>query len=198
MATMFKACCVEGCKRDAGVRGTARGFCKSHYKRWSRHGDPLSGGTGMGDRLEWIEAHQGYTGDECLKWPFSLTEAGYGQFKIKGRSTLASRVMCEAVHGPAPTPEHQAAHSCGNGHEGCMTPKHLRWATRLENTDDARRHGTLVFGDKQGSSKLTAADVRRIRRLANEMSQPAIARIIGVSRQQVGKIIRREQWAWMV
>lgn len=194
---MTRLCSVEGCNGDASVRGTARGMCRSHYKRWSRHGDPMLGGTGMGERQRWIEANKKHEGDSCLKWPFSVTEHGYGQFKIGKRSTLASKVMCEAAHGPAPTTDHQAAHSCGKGHEGCMNPSHLRWATRSENMSDAIEHGTIARGERQGSAKLTDVDVRRIRVLSGHRSHQELADTLSISRQQVGKIVRGEQWAWL-
>lgn len=33
-------CSVDGCDRDVA----ARGWCRPHWKRWNRHGDPLAGG----------------------------------------------------------------------------------------------------------------------------------------------------------
>lgn len=36
-----RTCSIEGCDRDVA----ARGWCRPHWKRWSRHGDPLAGGT---------------------------------------------------------------------------------------------------------------------------------------------------------
>jgi hypothetical protein len=60
-----------------------------------------------------------------------------------GHFERATRVMCKLAHGPAPTPKHHAAHSCGKGHEACINPKHLRWATPRENAADAKLHGTF-------------------------------------------------------
>lgn len=36
-----RTCSVDGCDRPTGIRGTARGWCRLHYGRWQRHGDPL-------------------------------------------------------------------------------------------------------------------------------------------------------------
>lgn len=32
-------CSVEGCGNDAGVPGSARGWCRAHYRRWQRYGN---------------------------------------------------------------------------------------------------------------------------------------------------------------
>lgn len=193
MAAAFKACAVAGCNG----KSRARGYCVAHYKRWARHGDPLAGGTPMGARQAWIDEHKNYSGEDCLVWPFGRTVSGYGQFRVDGRSTLASHGMCRAAHGSPPTPLHQAAHSCGNGNKGCVNPRHLRWATRLENEADKIIHGTLARGERQGSSKLTSEDVRAIRSIAGKRSHHQIARDFGVARSQIGRIINRERWAWL-
>ena len=197
MARAFKACVISDCNGDANAAGTALGYCRSHYRRFRRHGDPLAGGTPMGERRRWIDAHSDYAGDDCIEWPFSVTESGYGQFKIEGHSTLASRVMCEAAHGQPPSPEHQAAHSCGNGTGGCMNPRHLRWATRLENEADKIEHGTLMRGERQGGSKLTTEVVMAIREQAGVISHGKLAAHYGVSRSQIGRVINGKRWAWL-
>lgn len=33
-------CNIEGCKNESGLEGTAKGLCRSHYKRLIRYGDP--------------------------------------------------------------------------------------------------------------------------------------------------------------
>lgn len=35
-------CSIDGCDRPANVPGSARGWCRGHYKRWMRRGDPLA------------------------------------------------------------------------------------------------------------------------------------------------------------
>lgn len=197
MARAFKACAVVDCNGDAHASGCAQGFCKAHYRRLLRHGDPLGGGTSMGARKRWIEQHANHIGIECLNWPFSRNENGYGQFKVAGQSTLASRVMCEAAHGAPPSPTHQAAHSCGNGARGCMNPQHLRWATRVENEADKVEHGTLPRGERQGNSKLTADDVRAIRQQAETATHGVVAKRFGVARSQISRIVNGDQWGWL-
>jgi hypothetical protein len=33
-------CSIDGCDRPANVPGSARGWCRAHYRRWQRYGDP--------------------------------------------------------------------------------------------------------------------------------------------------------------
>ena len=37
----LRPCVITDCPNQTGERGTARGYCHSHYHRWQRHGDPL-------------------------------------------------------------------------------------------------------------------------------------------------------------
>lgn len=83
-------------------------------------------------------------------------------------------LVCEAFLGSRPT-GCDAAHNDGNP----LNPRldNLRWATRQENMADCARHGTRVFGERHGRSKLTKEqaatirvtwDVAELRRLAAE------------------------------
>ena len=84
-----------------------------------------------------------YDGNECQTWPYARSDRGYGQVYQDGRVEYVHRMVCEERHGPPPTPKHDAAHSCGKGHEGCVTKRHLSWKTHKENMADAIEHGTL-------------------------------------------------------
>src|SRR5437879_1542174 len=95
---------------------------------------------GNGAAMAWIVAHVNYQGDDCLPWPFSRLN-GYGRGGHNGTPFYANRMMCEKAHGPPPTPEHEAAHSCGNGPQGCTNPRHLSWKTPSANQLDRAEHG---------------------------------------------------------
>ncbi len=58
------------------------------------------------------------------------------------------RIVCLAFHGKPPTGKNHAAHWDGNSRNNCF--KNLRWATRSENMEDARRHGTMALGSRHG------------------------------------------------
>jgi len=195
MATA-KLCGVLGCEKPLH----AHGFCARHAYRFRAHGDPEAGrrGASPGEPLRWIEAHAGYRGDDCLRWPFEVTRHGYGTVKHDGKRRVASRVMCIAAHGPAPSETHEAAHSCGNGHLACMNPTHLRWATRAENMQDAKEHGSIAAAAKKKStSGLDEEKVRAIRALSGSLKQREIADMFGIGETLANKVINGRLWAWV-
>lgn len=182
-------CSVSNCSNMAH----SKGYCHSHYQRAKRYGDPLGGKTGRGALASWLKQHANYTGDDCLFWPYSITRKGYAAcIRVNGKQTSASRYMCSLVSGPPPTVSHQAAHSCGNGHLGCLNPKHLRWATPKDNTLDKNEHGTMGRGESHGCAKLTESDVRFIRRAPQ--SGYSLAKRYGVSKTTISQIRLRKTW----
>lgn len=138
-----------------------------------------------------------YEGEACLPWRYSTNGNGYGMLWIDGRHFIVSRLLCELVHGPAPTPDHEAAHSCGKGHEGCVNKHHLRWATVSENHMDRVIHDTHQRGERHPLVKLTEGQVHEIRALRGQLPQTAIAAMFGIGRVQVSRIQRRKRWAWL-
>jgi hypothetical protein len=186
-------CSVDGCDRAADVRG----WCRAHYKRWRRHGDPTAGQPPRGDAQRFVGQAIAYIGDACLTWPFARSRAGYGIVRIGGRNHIVSRFICETVNGAAPTPLHEAAHSCGKGHEGCVNPRHLRWATSAENGRDMVEDGNSTRGQKNARAKLTEVDARQIIRLHRTEHQKVTARRFGVSVSQICAIQNGKSWAWL-
>lgn len=185
-------CTVDGCGNE---RCNSHGYCWMHYTRWRRHGDPLF--TTNGKPETWLRDALNYDGDECLTWPFGGRNNGYGTLIFEGRAVSAHRKMCELVHGPAPTKRHEAAHSCGKGHLGCVSPRHLRWATPEENQADRLLHGTHNRGERCGSNILTEAQVREVRTLLGTLSRPKIAKRFGVTEGCIKGIAARKTWAWL-
>lgn len=143
---------------------------------------------------DWLLAHVDYAGDDCLTWPFARMPDGRGGVKFRGKQLTAARAMCELAHGSPPSSKHEAAHSCGKGNAGCVNPRHLRWATHVENEADKIEHGTRPRGERQGSSKLKASDVVAIRAMHGTMSQSKIAAQFGVQKSTVFKIVHRLRW----
>jgi hypothetical protein len=193
MAAEVKSCSVEICNNPA----FARGYCGAHYQRMRRHGDPLAGGTWSGDPMWFIhEVALHHTGDECLTWPFS-TNNGYGQIRIDGTMVLATRYVCELVNGPPPTPEHHAAHSCGKGHESCISPIHLDWKTPAENKADELLHGTRNRGERNGQAKITEPEAREILALQGKETRRYLSERFGVSPRTILQIHKGERWGWL-
>lgn len=191
-----RVCSIDGCERTAH----ARRMCWMHLRRWYTHGDAsVRKRAANGELLAFIQnIVLRYEGDECLIWPFSHNGHGYADIRVDGQHMLVSRFVCEAVNGAPPTAVHEAAHNCGDGRNGCISPHHLRWATPTENNGDKVEHGTQRRGEQIHSSKLTAHDVQQIRSLRGTMSQSDIAKEYGVSQSQVSDIQNHKRsWVWL-
>ncbi len=113
-------------------------------------------------------------------WPFSHNGLGYGRLGVNGKGSYAHRVMCELAHGKPPE-GHQASHSCGHGHLGCVNPNHLSWKTNSDNQLDRRVHGTERKRDGI-RQKLSAEQVAQVRALKGKISLFKIAEMFGVKR----------------
>lgn len=190
-------CTIPACDKRAI---NSRGWCWGHYTRWRRHGDPLGGSQRAADgepERFYREVVLAYDGDECLQWPYAVNEHGYGKLFRDAGMRRVPRLVCDEANGPPPTPDHEAAHSCGNGNKGCCTKRHLSWKTSAENKADMLEHGTRVKGERHGRSKLTENDVREIRALQGLMTQATIAKQFNISAAGVGLIHLRKKWAWL-
>jgi hypothetical protein len=184
-------CKIEGC----GKAVVARGWCENHYRMWRHNGDPLVRGTAPGEAQRYLEhVVMPYDGDGCLIWPFAKSGGGYGAMQDEGQMHPVSRIVCIRAHGPPPTPRHEAAHSCGRGHLGCVAKRHVSWKTAVENTSDKHLHGTVRKGTSHPNAKLTEADVREILRLNGEKSHTEIAAQFGIGQSYVSRIVRGEAW----
>lgn len=188
-------CNVDGCSKPLARRG----LCHAHYWRLRKYGD-----VGTAEVMEkgkapaFIKVAAEYDAPDCLLWPYAKGGGGSGHLRIRGRDYTAHRLVCILVHGEAPTPKHEVAHSCGNGHLGCCNPQHLRWATHRENESDKLEHGTRIRGSSHASSKLTECDVIAIRKLRSD-GKPLgeIAETYGVSISLISMIHSRKVWGWL-
>lgn len=134
-----------------------------------------------------------YDGQECLIWPYSTNGHGYAQINDGGKPTRVSRLICKRLYGPG-FPGAHAAHSCGNGRLGCVTPGHLGWATCAENEADKKRHGTDNRGERHGNAKLTADEAAIIRSLIGIESGKSLAQRFGVSEGTISSIRHGQRW----
>lgn len=183
---------------DCGKKWRGHEWCAMHLSRWRRHGDPLAGRTAWGEPGALIEQAARADSRSCLPWPFAKNSAGYGMVRRGGRNLLVHRLVCEMAHGAPPTPQHDAAHSCGQGHAGCVARNHLHWATRRENMQEAAEHGTTTRGEKHPIAKLTSGDVKAIRALlAQGHSQVSIGRRFDVSDGCIWHIAHGTTWGWL-
>jgi hypothetical protein len=191
-----KICSIAGCDKKT----VGRGWCRAHYHRWRRYGDPVGGYYTAGFYLSWLKKHKNYAGRDCLRWPFARQPNGStGALAFRGRLMSAARIMCYLVHGRPPKNASLATHTCGKGHKACVNPQHLRWASSSQNAIDRLRDGTDFRGEKHPSAKLTRKQVLLIRKLAAEgrLNCTEIGRKFGVVNSHVSAIARRKEWAWL-
>lgn len=179
-----RICTIEGC----GKRHKARGMCESHYMKWRyANRDNLPQRETKAAYVQRVVLN--YTGDDCLIWPFGRNSSR-PEMSFNGRVSIVSRVVCELAYGPPSTPNLEAAHGCGNGHLGCVNPKHLRWATRLENMQDRALHGRSSGG--RGQAKVTEAEIVAIRN--DPRGHKLVAKAYGLGRSTVQQIRQRLTW----
>jgi hypothetical protein len=138
-------------------------------------------------------ANRTYSGDDCLIWPWSKNPInGYGHLVIAKKAYAAHRLMCEIVHGPKPSPQHQAAHSCHN--RACVNPRHLSWKTHSENMLDKRENGTVNNAWWGNRGKLTPAEASAILDLKGHKTQAAIAKQFGITESNVRNLHNGKIW----
>lgn len=119
---------------------------------------------------------------QCWLWTGRRNAWGYGALKFN-RQQLAHRIMWLVTFGPIPAETPCVLHHCDN--PLCVNPSHLWVGTNADNVADRVRKGrsAVLSGDLSGMhrnperaargerchmSKLTAADIRVIRRLRQE------------------------------
>ena len=147
-------CFIEGCGKP--IR--SRVWCRNHYNRWLRYGDPTAGRSSTyGAASYWLRFwEQIDTSGDCWSWTGRLDQDGYGRFREygkNGRSTRSHRVAYEELVGPIPEGMdldhlcHTNDRACIGGrscpHRRCCNPDHLEPVPHEENR---RRAGRLASG----------------------------------------------------
>lgn len=192
MAT-HRLCSIPECCKPP----LARGLCTTHYHRAWKIGGLTPVRAPDGAAKAYVESIVlAYNGEDCLIWPFPRSRrGGYGQIFVDGKHGSAHRYVCERAHGKPLTSEHEAAHSCGKGHLGCVAPTHLSWKTPAENQADRLIHGTDMRGQKHWAAKLTDHQVREIRTLSASLPQSQISKMFGVTATTINDICKRKSWS---
>jgi len=159
---------------------------------------------------------------ECWIWCCGKTKAGYGKFKVQGKTVNAHRWIYKAETGNWDIGEMDyVCHKCDN--PLCVRLDHLFLGSPALNMEDKvakgrqskgpefvakRNHATgkrngkhtmpeaTPRGEKAGGAKLTAKDVLSIRDAANKKisTRYQLAKTYMVSFTQITRIVNRETW----
>lgn len=136
----------------------------------------------------------------CWEWSGARSKAGYGQLRINNTVVYAHRAAYEAFIGAIPEGLF-VCHHCDN--PACFNPAHLFVGTQADNLRDMARKGRgqgrcgvgKNRGQRNGSSKLTPDDVRRIRQLAADgVTNRDVAAMFGISASAVSLIKHHHRW----
>ena len=148
----METCSIDGCD---GKRH-ARGWCRKHYNRWYRHGDPLcvlvehrEPGTTVD--LEYIFSQCVVDEHGCWIWQRGRNGGGYGHIKFGGKTQFVHRVVRRLDKGLIIPEGMHVLHKCFRGKFGCCNPGHLKIGTHADNMNDwdcsGERHGNAVVPD---------------------------------------------------
>lgn len=188
-----RICSVDGC----GKKHKGRGFCDKHLQRFRKHGSEHVNLTKKYEAITFFkEVVVPYEGDECLIWPHSKNDDGYGIVRWNGKTSLVCRILCEITTNQ-PGDGYESAHSCGNGMQGCVNKKHLSWKTSAENTADKFTHGTVLRGEDNPPAKLTNEQALEIFSHPKTISASKLASQYGVSKTTIFNIRAGLRWGWL-
>ena len=174
---MSRRCSIASCERPH----TARGYCRGHYMRWWRNGDPEGGrGIPFGSVHERLELYT-IKGPGCWSWRGVHHSEGYAQLKVDGRPISAHRLWWEQLNGSVPDGL-ELDHLCRN--RGCVNPSHLEPVTHALNIQ------------RGANARLVPIQVRAIRDryAAGHSTLQMLADEYGVANQTISRIVLRQAW----
>jgi hypothetical protein len=138
----------------------------------------------------------------CWEWQKTKNKYGYGTMTINGRGRLVHRTAYFITNGCIPNGK-QVLHNCDN--PCCCNPSHLHLGNRNDNMRECYERGRSnikpvhLFGERNGSAKLTTRDVLNIRNMVScGERQRSIADKFNISQAQVSNIVGGKEWQHVV
>ena len=130
----------------------------------------------------------------CWEWQRETDAYGYGRFWITGRQRVAAhRFSYTVARGRVPSGL-LVLHTCDN--PKCVRPDHLYLGTHDDNMRDRKERGHYARGEDNNKAKLTADQVRELRRLyvPHQYGSTKLARQFGISPTAVKAILAGKAW----
>jgi len=112
--------------------------------------------------------------------------------KAERKPSLVHRLIGKAF---IPNPHNKPQINHINAIKDDNRVENLEWVTASENVQHGynERLTARAFGNRNGNSKLTETQVRKIKQLRG-LTQERIAKMFNTSQTNVGRILRGEQW----
>lgn len=129
----------------------------------------------------------------CRIWLGCIGPQGYSRIRWQGEDYQVHRLVWKLTTGCSPGAL-DVLHTCD--HRACCEFAHLFLGTQLDNMRDCVAKGRMHRGERNGSHKLTEAQVVKIKELLVEgtRTQEQIANIYGVCQPTISWIARNAHW----
>lgn len=146
-----------------------------------------------GERYRFYLEHLYIETDGCKIWPYSTGGNGYGVFTLDKQKYYVHHLACQAYNGPMPAGMVASHGPCHN--PACWSGFHLTWKSRIDDSLDRWRDGSVQHGEEWVRSKLTQAQVDDIRhQVATGIKQSVMAEKYSISRPTVCNIVSGRTW----
>lgn len=134
----MKICKIDGCDR----KHHARGWCRMHYKRWCKHGNPLYVYEKPTAEERFWSCVDKKSKHDCWEWTGRKNDNGYGLIYINTKEIRTHRYSWQLHNGEIPEGLF-VLHNCFN--PSCINPHHLRLGTNKDNCNDWDRTGDRCY-----------------------------------------------------
>jgi hypothetical protein len=129
----------------------------------------------------------------CWVFGGAKNTKGYGNIYVSGKMLNTHRLSYLIANDGKINEGSHVCHKCDN--PACVNPDHLWEGSHKQNMDDRNRKQRTAKGESHGKAKLTALQVKKIKRqLAEGDPITSIATTSGMSRTAIACIARGSVW----